>query len=150
MPVKVEANLRGVSLFIEGLERELLDLRPLWDRLINRVIIADIVEVFQSDGRSRWPPRVDNLPHPLLRKSRRLYRSLTEQSHSDNISNKGRTSLEYGSSVPYHNIHEEGRGRVPARPVLGLLTEDSNFEQEIEREINDYFQDRINQLERRV
>ena len=146
--INIRANLRSVDLFFKRIDAELEDLRPFWRILIDRVIIAEIREVFNSDGRGRWAPRVDSLPHPLLRKSRRMFQSLTDTSHRDNINRQTATSLEFGSDVPYHIIHEEGRGRVPARPVLGFLAEDSQFENDIEKEINNYFQRRIDSLQR--
>ena len=139
-------GIRQIDVFLGGLEQELLDFRPLWSRLLDRVVIAEIRQVFASDGRGRWPARRDNLPHPLLRKSGRLYRSLTQPGGPDNIHRQSRTRLEFGTSVPYADVHERGSGRVPARPVIGFLAEDSDFERRLEREIDDYFQSKINRL----
>lgn len=139
-------GLRQIDIFIGNLEQELLDFRPLWSRLLDRVVIAEIKRVFASDGRGRWAPRRDSLPHPLLRKSGRLYRSLTQPGGPENINRQTRTRLEFGTDVPYADVHERGSGRVPARPVIGLLAEDSDFEKQIEREIDNYFQSKIDRL----
>ena len=139
-------GLRQVDIFIGELASDLLDFRPLWSRLLDRVVIAEIKQVFASDGRGRWAPRSDNLPHPLLRKSGRLYRSLTQVGGPDNINRQTRTRLEFGTDVPYADVHERGTSRIPARPVIALLAEDSDFERRLEREIDDYFSDRIRRL----
>ena len=139
-------GLRRVDVFLGDLESDLLDFRPLWGRLLRRVVIEEIKQVFASDGRARWAPRRDNLSHPLLRKSGRLYRSLTQVGGQDNINRQTRTRLEFGTDVPYADVHERGTSRIPARPVIGLLAEDSDFEKQLEREIDDYFQSKINRL----
>ena len=144
--VRVRADLRGINILLSNVEQQLVDFRPLWSRIINRVLNPRIRSIFTSNGNGQWPQRVDTLPHPLLRKSGRLFRSLTNTSHPDNINRQSRTSLVYGSRVPYHIVHEEGRGRVPARPVLGLLAEDETLERDIEREVDNYFQERINRI----
>ena len=51
--------------------------------------------------------------------------------------------FQYGSDVPYATIHEFGQGRVPARPVVGLLAENVIFEEGLARDTDDWLQNRF-------
>lgn len=64
------------------------------------------------DGR-RWPPRVDDEPHPLLERSGAMRRSIGVREVGD----RGVTIGTHG--VPYASVHQHGSGRVPQRQFLG-------------------------------
>ena len=66
------------------------------------------------DGKS-WPPRKDNLPHPLLEKSGRLRRSIQVRALQEREATIGT------AGVPYAAVHQHGsrKRNIPARPFLG-------------------------------
>lgn len=66
-----------------------------------------------------WPPRKDNLPHPLLIKSGDLKAAATEKGASGAIEHINGREVQVGvegTSVPYAATHQFGRGPIPARP----------------------------------
>ena len=71
------------------------------------------------DG-SKWPPRKDNLPHPLLEKSRRLRRSIRAVPSRDGV--------DQTAEPPYAGVHQHGsRSRnIPQRQFLGWSDSDEN------------------------
>ena len=69
------------------------------------------------DG-TRWKPRKDNLPHPLLEKSGRLRRSIGERDLQEKEAEIGT------SGVVYAGVHQHGSDRIPQRQFLGWSTED--------------------------
>lgn len=143
MPVIIQIrDRRELDTELQRASNALNDQRRLWDTVIDNVLRPRIREVFRSDGFGRWQPRVDNLPHPLLRKSRRLYRSLVEDGAEGNVDRRSEHSLEYGTDVEYADTHEFGSGRVPARPYLRYALE--GIEGKLTREIDMWFQSEFN------
>ena len=117
----------------------LSDQTGLWDVVIRNVLQPRIREVFASDGYGRWSPRLDSLPHPLLRKSGTLFRSLTQSGARGNVDIRSPRSLEYGTDIEYADYHEFGTSRIPARPVLAYAIE-QGLEAKLTREIDMWFQ----------
>lgn len=118
------------------------DPSPVWDRIIQRVLIPRIRETFLSDGFGRWPQRQDNLPHPLLRKSGALYESLIRPGARGNVDIRTPHTLEYGTDIPYADFHEFGTSRIPSRPYLLYAAED--LEGKVAREVDQFFQGEFN------
>lgn len=79
-------------------------------------------ELFMTQGASgangRWPaakrPR-----NPLMRRTQRLFRSLTVAGHSEQVFEVSAKTIEFGTIVPYAQYHQDGRG-VPMRKVVDL------------------------------
>lgn len=119
------------------------DQTPLWDIVINNVLRPRIREVFRSEGYGRWAPRQDNLPHPLLRKSGTLFRSLVQRGARGNVDIRSEHSLEFGTDIAYADYHEFGTSRIPARPYLQSVV-DQGLEGKLVREIDMWFQSEFN------
>ena len=100
------------------------DFRPLFRELIEDVVIDYIEEIFISQGFNTWPPRLDDLPHPLLIKTGALLNSLTNISDSNNIFEVSDDSVTFGSRLDYSEYVQY------RRPILDFL-ENSIFEQEV-------------------
>ena len=150
MPVSVGIHIeaRGLNRALSGLDqvqRSLTDTSPLWDHVIENAVIPKLREVFRTNGYGRWPPRQDNLPHPLLRKSFDLFNSLTDRAAPGHVERRTASSLEYGTDIPYADVHEFGAGPVPPRPYFQSAV-DSGLENDVAREVDRYFESRFNQI----
>ena len=144
MPIQIQVrNQREAELSLQRTESVLNDQTRLWDHVVRNVLQPRIRSVFASDGYGRWQPRRDNLPHPLLRKSGRLFRSLLESGARGNVDIRTPNSLEYGTDLPYAEAHEFGTSRIPARPYLRYAVE-RGFEGKLLREIDMWFQSEFN------
>ena len=141
--VRIKANTRRLIARIDEIAERVSDFRPVWDRIINRVIIAHINEIFDTAGQGSWPPRKDNLPHPLLQLTGALRSSFTQPDAEGNVNEQTPTGLTYGSDIFYAQFHEEGTDVIPPRRITGLLLENVTFEQSVINEIENYFQEVI-------
>ena len=84
--------------------------------------LTDIItDVFETDGHGEWPPRKDNLPHPLLRKTGRMFESIIKTQHPEHIWLVGGDTIILGTEVEYAEYHEGGTDRIPARPFFSIL-----------------------------
>lgn len=76
----------------------------------------------QVDHRGRpWPPRKDNLPHPLLVKTGNLLRAATTPgAFGHKFERQGDTVLfgVYGGVIDYAIYHHTGTSRMPMRRVI--------------------------------
>jgi phage gpG-like protein len=115
----------NASLMAASLSGELLaGMRPAWTR-IGAEAVRSIHTNFEVGGRPPWTPlspqTIAEKGHsrPLIR-SGRLMESTTYR-----LTGMG---VELENPTPYGPLHQEGRGRVPARPWFVLQPEDElNF-----------------------
>ena len=142
--VRLEWDVSPILQDLSEFQRRLLKKDDLWDRLIENVIVREIENIFNTDGRGGWEQT--NRDNPILRDTYRLFRSYTDAGSSDNIGIRTDDVLTYGSSVEYAIFHETGTSDMPARPVLRLLDEDPAFEQQLIEETQNWISD----IERRV
>lgn len=114
---------------IDEIAATVRDFRPLFNIINREYIVQNLIEIFATDGYGSWQPT--SRQNPILRDTRRLYRSYTQPGSVDNISQQTLTRFTYGSSVPYARYHEfdDQNPAIPARPVLGLLKEPRTTEQ---------------------
>jgi len=80
-----------------------------------------------------WPPRVDNLPHPLLIKTGTMHAAATQEGAPGNITAVGDRELQMGvdgSVVNYTAFQQYGTRYIPPRPFIWLSddAEDAAFE----------------------
>ncbi len=142
--LSISVSTKPVEKQISNLQSSISNFSWAWDDIITKILHPTIRQIFESDGRGRWPRRKDNLPHPLLRKSGRLFASLTNTGHRDNINRQTATSLTYGTNVPYSSFHEEGTSRIPARSFLQPIAEDASIEEQLSQLLESNLQGRIN------
>ena len=100
------------------------DAKPLWEYLYRSGLPEWFELTFRTDGFGSWEPT--SRPNPILRDTRRYFRSFTQRT-SDTIDIRSPKSWEYGSSVPYGQYHEEGRGQR-VRQVPGALAKEAQFD----------------------
>ena len=114
---------------------EFTDLTGIFETIVDDVLIPENQEIFSSDGRGLWDDT--SRPNPILRDTLRLYGSLTDRNHPDNITEISQYELEFGSDVFYHDYHEEGTSRFVARPVIGYWDIDDEVDAEFQEWITD-------------
>ena len=143
--VKV-TGVREAQADLREIQAVLSDSDYMWDAIIDRLLIEEIKDVFESEADGKWPPRLDNKPHPLLRKSLALYKSLTVRGAPGHVDIRTQDTLEYGTDISYAIFHEEGTARIPARPFLETVVQRGNFEQRLEELIERILEDRIEKV----
>lgn len=117
--VPVEKVEQGLSHRLAAIS----DLRDFYNLVARPILIRDIEEIFQRQGSPRWALRKPTKPpttHPLLRRTGRLYNSLTKPG-GENISIATKDTFTFGTSVPYARYLEGGTKHMPARPILGTV-----------------------------
>ena len=144
MPVTIQIrNRQELDRELQNVVSVLNDQTAMWDTIIRNVLVPRIRETFLSEGGGRWAPRQDSLPHPLLRKSGTLFRSLVQPGARGNVDIRSPHSLEYGTDIAYADYHEFGTSRIPSRPYLQFAVE-NGFEGKLTREIDMWFQEQFN------
>ena len=133
----IDVDAMGLNRFLKQVEREMVDLRELWQKL--EPGLQDwFAKTFQTDGFGHWEPT--SRPNPILRDTRRYIKSFT-QSTADTVDIKNPMTWEFGSSVYYGQFHEFGTSKLPIRAVAGELVEHSPFIQWLSEEAEMYFQE---------
>ena len=97
---------------LNGIMGSLEDMRPAW-REVSKVLTTMVKANFASQGARSgqlWPPRVKEVPWPMLRKSDRMYESLTRRTHAEHIEFLSPDRFEWGTKVPYAIYHQTGTG----------------------------------------
>ncbi len=122
---------------------ETMDLGPALE-MCKPIIAQGIAANFEARGTpggTPWPPRVDNLPHPLLEKSGDMRLAATGGPGS--VSETNDRELIVGVSIdaiPYAGFQNRGTQRIPAREYMGV---NSGVLAECDRIIADYIEGTI-------
>ena len=132
--VTVEKELDRVSRAVTDFEST-----GIWDGIISDVLVPEIKDVYVSDGNGTWAPRLDNLDHPLLRKTRTMYKSDTIAGAQGNINRQSPNEMEWGSDLYYRDFQEGGTSRMVARPVYGLVIS-NDFDNKVEKYVDNKIQ----------
>ncbi len=115
----------------------------LFQEIRRDFLIRRIRQIFATNGDGTWRPT--QRPNPILRDTYALHRSYTIPGARGNINrrvgNQHQSQLVWGSSLPYADIHEEGRGIVP-RPVIGLVA-NSQGDRQVGRMAERWYQRRL-------
>lgn len=120
------------------------DLREAFDA-VHDVITSGFEQNFfnQVDHTgAAWPPRVDNLPHPLLIKTGKMFSAAVNKNdggHKYEISGKTIIIGIRGESVPYAIYHHTGTRKMPRRRVI--YTNDQTENRAFEA-----FEDKVNAI----
>lgn len=124
----------GGTLFARRFDRfvsDLTDLSPAFDQMAEEFYDWE-EQAFDSAGASAgagWRPlspryaswKAKNYPgRGVLERELNLRRSLTGPSGPRAVHSIGSRRMEIGTEVPYAVFHQEGTGRMPARPVIRL------------------------------
>lgn len=71
-----------------------------------------------SDAYAAWKGAQDFDPGTILRATNRMFDSLTDEDHPDNIMVIEGGNMAYGSSVEYGQFHQQGTSKMPMRKPL--------------------------------
>ena len=113
---------------IQGLAERAADASPAFEA-VGSEWLAEFRDMFHSEGSSAghpWEPlqvdyavwKEEHFPgQTILRRTDRLYDSLTEPGGPDNIFEVGPNSVRVGTTVPYADYHHEGTPKMPQRSL---------------------------------
>ena len=103
---------------IEDKTRNLSNLQPFWQSVGEYMKTRTIKECFdkeQSPDGEKWKP-IKHRQGKILQDTGELKKSI--QYEADN------SSVTVGSKLIYARAHQFGRGKIPARPFLGVTEDD--------------------------
>lgn len=125
--IKVEIDTLGFERMLAGIETGLRDLTPVWAD-VRDILVQFVKKHFDTQGGyvgQQWRPlspayaawKEAHAPGmAILRLRDRLYGSLTNKGHGDQIFRATPDRLEWGTKVPYARIHQTGSLKVANRP----------------------------------
>ena len=102
------------------LEDRLRNFDFAWDALVNRLLRQRLETQFETGGEGRWPPRVDDEPHPILDDTGKLRASYIDAGAVGHVDVRSSHHLRYGSDLDYGEFHETGTRHLPQRSVVGF------------------------------
>lgn len=130
--IKVEVEDEGMRLVLQGLEKGLTDLQPVWSGPVHDIVTTMEKEVFQQEGaygQDKWEPlnpayaawkqnEVGTLP--IMQLHGVLIKSLTMKGDPNHVFRMGPSFAEYGSSVPYAAAQHFGKTeqKLPSRKLI--------------------------------
>lgn len=133
--IQFTAEVAGVETLNRAFNRVdhfISDLRSVWPAVAEEFYRIE-GEQFQSEGArgasGKWKPlstpydryKAERFPgETILRATGALEESLTNREALDAVFIAGPQELTLGTKVPYARMHHEGRGRLPARPVIAM------------------------------
>lgn len=121
---------------LNGIVKRSEDMSPVFEAYA-RYLMGVVARNFEAEGRpKRWaalaPSTVQDRirkgygPGPILERTGKLKRSLTERGATGNILRIGPKSLKYGSSVKYFVYHQYGTSTMPARKMMVAQRQDNS------------------------
>ena len=165
--IQIEIDLLKLQGFLNELETNLTDYTRLWSDFIAPLVIGEISEVFETEGRGEWPPlhpqyaAAKEITHPgktILRREDNYIQAATSTSHPGNISRFSPTEMVWGVDGGYFEAaygenypedHELGTERLPARPVFDLILVGGRLDENIEKLSEKWAREEIAEVERR-
>ena len=164
--IQIEMDLLKLQGFLNTLERQITDYTRLWSDFIAPLVIGEIAEVFETEGRGEWPPlhpqyaAEKEITHPgktILRREDNYIQAATSTSHPGNIARFSPTEMVWGVDGGYFEAaygenyperHETGDG-VPTRPVFDLILVGGRLDENIEKLSEKWAREEIAEVERR-
>ena len=154
--IKIRVNTSRARQRIRRVQRGLRNLRPFFADEATDVVYREIEQVFDSEGYGTWPPlspayaarkRRERPGKSILRYNDAYFRAATTPRGQGSIHEVRGRSLRIGvrsDEFPeqYPARHEEGSGRLPARPVFELAR--PRLRGPIQRAFRAYFAKELN------
>lgn len=136
--------------FVNRLRKRFGDLRPFWRRILIPLIIAEIQQIFITEGRGTWPPlseeyaekkREERPGKTLLRYDDHVLNALETEGAPGNVSETTNQYMawgldpeefrQFGDGEPYPFYHEYGIG-VPRRAIFDRYLWGGRFERNVQ------------------
>lgn len=142
MDISLSPSTTELKRWIEAIERDVLDdLRDFWDEGAKPLVKQEITRVFATEGYGGWPrlspqyERRKSQERPgktILQYDDNYFRAATLEGHPGNIYVAEHNMMIWGVDPEYFAAafgfaypvaHERGSGRLPQRPVFGIVAE---------------------------
>lgn len=124
MPVSAKMTVNGINPLrseLEGRAVRATNMRPAFKEVIVAMTNHER-RIFETKGASIqrvWEPRKYKYPWPLMRKTNKLYRSLTNKTKAGGAIRVANAHfMEFGTSVPYAKYHQTGTERMGKHMVM--------------------------------
>lgn len=124
--LKVQINDVRFRKGVASMKATLKDMRKIWPKVADELDLI-VEQIFHSEGAQtvsgQWQELSDAYAarkHPdrgILRRTDRLFRSLTRKRSSEAVFQVRRDGFTRGTRVPYARFHQTGTKRMPARPI---------------------------------
>ena len=167
----IEVRIDGLSrlqAYVTELESRLTDRTRLFSDFIAPLVVGEIAEVFETEGRGEWPPlhpiyaAEKEITHPgktILRRDDNYIQAATSTSHPGNIARFSSSEMVWGVDGGYFEaaygenypeLHELGTERLPSRPVFDLITVGGRLDENIEKLTEKWVREEIAEVEGRL
>lgn len=135
MKTKISIDAEDLKITLHGITDALGDLRPAW-KDVHNIFMEFEKKVFETEGgyaSADWEPLSPAYAaykertygaKTIMRRSDRLYKSLTSGSHSEHYYQSGPSFMEVGTRTLYARAHQFGYAKMglPARPLIPKIT----------------------------
>ena len=144
---KIIVKSDRATTYLKTLSGKLSSHKEFFVREVRPLLIEEITTVFDEEGNPAWPPLNPDyearkfVQYPgktILRRTDRLFTSYTRVAAEGNLSEISDFALQHGTNIPYAAYHEFGTTRVPHRPILGAIAEDSTFSDKLKRALEQW------------
>ena len=165
--ITIEFDTLKLQAYLSEVESKLTDYTRLWSDFIAPLVVSEIAEVFETEGRGEWPPlhpvyaAEKEITHPgktILRRDDNYIQAATSTSHPGNIARFSSSEMVWGVDGGYFEAvygenypekHETGDG-LPARPVFELIAVGGRLDENIEQLTEKWAREEIAEVERRL
>lgn len=115
--IDVDVDTKRAVVALKAMEDRAEDLSPVFEKARERLEQANRAN-FTSNGLpvGGWSPRTRDYAWPLMRKTGKLFRSLSNLRGAPN--EIGPRSARFGTNVEYAKFHQDGTRHMPARMVV--------------------------------
>ena len=133
---------------LNGIAARGKNLQPAMEKILT-YLMASTSRTFEAEGRpAKWKPlspytiqdRAEQgfPPGPILVRTGKLKKSLTQPGATGSIQKATPRTVQYGSSLPYFQIHQVGTSDIPKRVMVLLQQQDKA---QVSRIINTYIRE---------
>lgn len=135
MAVRFSIDIQGKAEFDRAFNRvssEIKDFTAVWEKVSDWLKRRTKRQFDNQGGDNRWQAlsigyakwkQIEYPNKPILQRTGRMIDSLTEAT-ADSVNRASKTSLEFGTSVPYAKYHQAGAGDLPQRKIFDLNEKD--------------------------
>ena len=154
MPIKVRLDITpALDKYSQQIGQLAQTLTDDFDWASLAPVIADHAErIFRTQGNGKWPSlnpqyaawKSRNYPGaPILVRTGQYLAAATNPGAPHNVVRTGKDYIEFGVQLDYAVFHEEGRGRLPERPVFALLEGDQELQNDATGALSGFIEEKL-------